>query len=74
MAEGSIRDLATVKMTCKRFKEVSERPSIYRAFDIYNLPLNLLERMPREFYLECYRHDNPDVITIKFMFLAHLIM
>ncbi|KAL0796337.1 hypothetical protein Bca101_067714 [Brassica carinata] len=74
VARGSITDLATVKLTCKQLKEVSERPSVYRAFDLVNVPQDLLDRMPRRFFLECFRHDNPDAIYIKLWFLAVLNM
>ncbi|KAG2328491.1 hypothetical protein Bca52824_011219 [Brassica carinata] len=65
VARGSITDLAAVKLRCKQLKEVSERPSVYRAFDLINLPQDLLDRMPRRFFLECFCHDNPDAILHK---------
>ncbi|KAL0864452.1 hypothetical protein Bca101_043570 [Brassica carinata] len=74
VARGSITGLAAVKLTCKQLKEISERPSVYRAFDLINVSYELLERMPRSFFLKCYHHENPDVIFIEFWFLAYLFM
>ncbi|KAL0702211.1 hypothetical protein Bca4012_058333 [Brassica carinata] len=50
IARGSITDLVAVKLTCKQLKYVSERPSVYRAFDLINVSDELLERMPRSFF------------------------
>ncbi|KAL0853997.1 hypothetical protein Bca101_059149 [Brassica carinata] len=50
VARGSITGLAAVKLTCKQLKEISERPSVYRAFDLINVSDELLERMPRSFF------------------------
>ncbi|CAN6835016.1 unnamed protein product [Brassica oleracea] len=74
VAAGSISDLTAVKLTCKQLKEVSERPSVYAAFDLLNIPFPLLARIPATFYAECYRHDNTDAIYLKFLFLAYQIM
>ncbi|KAF3528182.1 hypothetical protein DY000_02040020 [Brassica cretica] len=74
VAAGSIADLAAVKLTCKQLKEVSERPSVYAAFNLINIHFPLLAQLPATFYVECYRDDNTDAIYLKFMFLAYIIM
>ncbi|KAL0715832.1 hypothetical protein Bca4012_065154 [Brassica carinata] len=65
VAKGSITDLATDKLICKQLKEVSERPSVYTVFDLFNIPWDLLAQTHAEFYMTCYRHANPDAIYIK---------
>ncbi|CAG7862812.1 unnamed protein product [Brassica rapa] len=52
VAAGSISDLAAVKLTWKQLKEVSERTSVYAAFNLVNFPFPLLARMPAMFYVE----------------------
>ncbi|KAL0689553.1 hypothetical protein Bca4012_089231 [Brassica carinata] len=74
VAAGFISDLAAVKLTCKQLKEVLERPSVYGAFDLLNIPFSLLARTPATFYAECYRHDNTYAIYLKFLFHAYQIM
>lgn len=60
----SIRDLFSLKMTCRMLREISESPSVYRSVDLFTLSYRCWNHS-ESFMKKCFEHENPSAIYMK---------